>query len=80
MKYVRKKKSGKLTLTKAEYAKVYSEINTNYALYEDQFYCAHITYGIDNKPYWYYFENHGFNNYNIYLRIEDEEDTTWKNY
>ena len=74
MNYRRKKKSGRALLPAAEYAKVYSEINTNYGLYKGEFYCAHITYGPDNKPYWYLFENYGFNNYNIYLRISDEEE------
>ena len=31
--------------------------------------------GIDEKSYIYYFENHGYNDYNIYYRseISDEE-------
>jgi hypothetical protein len=56
-------------LNKAEYAKIYSEINTNYAKYEGMAFAIHASYGLDNKPYWYYFENHGYNNYNIYMRI-----------
>ena len=53
-----------------ELAKIYSEINTNYAKYKDMKYAIHMSYGIDNKAYWYYFENHGFNDYNIYMRVE----------
>ena len=51
-------------------AKICREINTNYSKYEGKTYAVHISYGIDNKPYWYYFENHGYDNYNIYMRIE----------
>ncbi len=54
----------------AEYAKICGEINTNYGKYEGKPYAIHILYGIDNKPYWYYFENHGYDNYNIYMRVE----------
>jgi hypothetical protein len=56
-------------LSKAEYAKINSEINTNYAKYEGMAFAIHASYGEDNNPYWYYFENHGYNNYNIYMRI-----------
>lgn len=51
-------------LDRAEYAKICREINTNYSKYEGKTYAVHISYGIDNKPYWYYFENHGYDNYN----------------
>jgi hypothetical protein len=54
-------------LDRAEYAKICREINTNYSKYEGKTYAVHISYGIDNKPYWYYFENHGYDNYNIYI-------------
>ena len=47
-------------LDRAEYAKICREINTNYSKYEGKTYAVHISYGIDNKPYWYYFENHGY--------------------
>lgn len=43
-------------LDRAEYAKICREINTNYSKYEGKTYAVHILYGIDNKPYWYYFE------------------------
>ena len=57
-------------LSNAEYAKIYSEINTNYSKYEGVGFAVHASYGIDNKAYWYYFENHGYDNYNIYMRVE----------
>ena len=57
-------------LSAAEFAKIYSEINTNYSKYEKMAFAVHASYGVDNKAYWYYFENHGYNNYNIFMRIE----------
>ena len=57
-------------LSPAEYAKVYSEINTNYGRYKGKRFAVHASYGVDDKAYWYYFENLGFDNYNIYMRIE----------
>lgn len=57
-------------LSSAEYAKIVNEISTNYGKYKNKRFAIHMSYGIDNRPYWYYFENHGFNNYNIYQRIE----------
>lgn len=56
-------------LNHRELAKIYSEINTNYGKYEGRPFAIHASYGIDNKAYWYYFENHGFNDYNIYMRV-----------
>lgn len=60
-------------LPAAEYAKIYSEINTNYGKYKGKKVSVHKSYGIDNEPYWYYFENHGFNKYNIYMRVQADE-------
>lgn len=57
-------------LSNSEYAKIYSEINTNYAKYKGMDFAIHASYGIDNRAYWYYFENHGYDDYNIYMRIE----------
>lgn len=57
-------------LNPVEYAKICSEINTNYAKYNGMAFAVHASYGVDNKAYWYYFENHGYNNYNIYMRVE----------
>lgn len=57
-------------LGSVEFAKIYSEINSNYTKYEGVPFAVHASYGVDNKAYWYYFENHGYNDYNIYMRIE----------
>ena len=57
-------------LSGAEYAKIYSEINTNYAKYRGKQFAVHASYGLNNKAYWYYFENHGYNEYNSYMRLE----------
>ncbi len=57
-------------LSVSEYAKVYGEINTNYKKYKDKEFAIHASYGLDNRAYLYYFENHGYNNYNIYMRVE----------
>lgn len=57
-------------LSGAEYAKICSEINTNYSKYEGMPFAIHASYGVDNVAYWYYFENHGYNNYNIYMRVK----------
>ena len=53
-------------------------VNRDYIFFRDSFYekyvgkpfAIHLSYGIDNRAYWYYFENHGFDNYNIYMRVE----------
>lgn len=31
---------------------------------------VHLSYGIDDRPYKYYFENHGFDDINIFIRSE----------
>ncbi len=59
-------------LNKQEYAKIISEINTNYmSKYVGKPFPIHISHeiGIESKAYMYYFENHGYNNYNIYMKI-----------
>ena len=61
-------------LSRREYAKICGEINSNYSKYEGLQFAIHASYGLDNKAYWYYFENHGYNDYNIYLRIKIPED------
>jgi len=59
-------------LSYSEYSKIYSEINQlYYTIYIGKTICAHTSFGIDGKAYVYWFENHGFNNYNIYLRVID---------
>ena len=57
-------------LPPAEYSKICSEINTNYKKYEAHHYAVHISYGIDNRAYRYYFVNNGYNDYLIYNRVE----------
>lgn len=51
-----------------EKVKIEHEINSNYSKYNGQEYCVHYSYGIDNIAYRYFFENHGFSKYNIYLK------------
>lgn len=53
-----------------EYAKITNEINTNYRLYKDSAYCIHSSVGDDGHYYLYFFENHGFNDYNIVEKLE----------
>lgn len=55
-----------------EYAKIVSEINTNYRKYSGKRKAIHFSYGIDNRSYAYYFENYDFDAYRIYARIEIE--------
>lgn len=57
-------------LNKQEYAKIYSEINTNYQKYWGKSFAIHMSYGVDDKAYAYYFENQGYNQYNIYMKTE----------
>ncbi len=57
-------------LDRREYAKIISEINTDYEKYEGKRFAIHMSYDNDGNAYWYYFENHGFNDYNIYMRVE----------
>lgn len=38
-------------LSKMEYAKVCSEINTNYEKYKSVPFAIHMSYGVDNKAY-----------------------------
>jgi hypothetical protein len=55
-----------------EYSKICSEINQIYdAQYIGKNIGAHASFGIDGKAYIYWFENHGFNDYNIFLRVKD---------
>lgn len=55
-----------------EYQKIISEINCVYDVkFKNKLFCTHTSFGIDGVAYVYWFENHGFNNYNIYLRVVD---------
>lgn len=59
-------------LNPIEYRKICAEINQLYgAQYMDKRIAAHTSFGIDGKSYVYWFENHGFDDYNIYLRVMD---------
>ena len=60
-------------LSRREYAKICGEINTYYAKYEDLPFAVHTSFGLDNRAYRYYFENNGYNDYNIFMRIELRE-------
>ena len=55
-------------ISSKEKSKIEHEINTNYSKYNGQEYCVHYSYGLDNVAYRYYFENHGFNQYNLYKK------------
>lgn len=59
-------------LNEKERSKIEHEINTNYNKYNGQEFCVHYSYGLNNRSYRYYFENHGFNNYNIYERKSND--------
>ena len=55
-----------------EYRKICSEINQGFDVHhKGERICTHTSFGIDGKVYVYWFENHGFDNYNIYLRVLD---------
>ena len=59
-------------LNPIEYRKICSEINQIFDVqYKNKKIAAHTSFGIDGKAYVYWFENHGFDNYNIYLRVMD---------
>ena len=57
-------------LNQQEYAKIVSEINSDYELYKNEAFPVHYSIGIDNHYYLYFFENHGFNDYNIVEKFE----------
>lgn len=55
-----------------EYAKICGEINQIYDIqYKGMRIGAHVSFGIDGIAYVYWFENHGFDNYNIFMRTVD---------
>ena len=55
-----------------EYGKIVSEINAVYdVLYEESYICVHVSYGVNEKAYVYWFENHGFNDYNFFRKVPD---------
>lgn len=60
-------------LNPIEYRKICSEINQIFSTqYKDKRIAAHTSFGIDGRAYVYWFENHGFDNYNIFLRVVDD--------
>ncbi len=57
-----------------EKEKIRSEINTNYGKYAGKMLAVHISYGFDGEAYKYYFENHGFDDINIFIREKYGDD------
>lgn len=56
-----------------EYSKIISEINTIYeAQYRGKPIAVHASFGIDGNVYYFWFENHGFNDYNIFMKVLDD--------
>lgn len=53
-----------------EKEKIRAEINTNYSKYRGKVIAVHRSYGLDDRAYKYYFENHGFDDINIFIRKE----------
>lgn len=62
-----------------EKEKIRHEINTYYSKYSGLSIIAHKSLGIDNHYYIYYVENHGFDDFRIFYRLDDleEEDTIY---
>lgn len=59
-------------LNPEEYRKITAEINQAYeTLYKGKPLAIHASFGLDGKAYIYWFENHGFDNYNIYMKALD---------
>ena len=57
-------------LSKEEYAKIVSEINSVYfSTYAGHSDAIHFSVGTDNCYYAYYFENHGFDNYKFVGKV-----------
>ena len=57
-----------LILDKAEFGKIVSEINSYYSIYVEKKYATHYS-TLDDGCCMYLFENHGFNDYNIYEKF-----------
>ncbi len=56
-------------LDEREYAKIVSEINNSFDYYRDKPFAIHYSVDDDGHYYMYYFENHGFDDYNIVEKI-----------
>ena len=55
-----------------EYSKIISEINQVYNVqYKGKPFATHVSFATDGEAYIYWFENHGYNDYNIYLKVKD---------
>lgn len=59
-------------ISMAEKEKIRHEVNTNYVKYQNKRLCVHMSYGLDNRAYIYYFENRGFDDINIYERRDND--------
>ncbi len=55
-------------LTPKEYGKIVSEINTNYSKYEGKNIAVHYSHDPRYNSFKYFFENHGYNDYNVYAK------------
>ena len=59
-------------LSPKEYSKIIHEINSlYYAKYQGSLFCMHRSLDLHGRYCIYFFENHGYNNYNIYEKIFD---------
>ncbi len=53
-------------LSRGEYGKIMSEVGSHYDRYEGKDLCIHYSHDLKGRPKAYYFENHGYNEYNFY--------------
>lgn len=53
-------------LSRGEYGKMMSEVDSNYDRYEGKDLCIHYSSDLKGRSKAYYFENHGYNEYNFY--------------
>lgn len=58
-----------LYLGSDEWARIVSEINTNYEMYKGKRVAVHASYDLYDGAYLYYFEIRGFDDYNIFAKI-----------
>lgn len=52
----------------------YNDLNDNFdyeVQYKNKAIASRVSYGIDGIAYIYWFENHGYNDYNIFQRVLD---------
>ena len=56
-------------LAREEFARVTSEINSNYSAYANKKYATHYSVDMSGKFCFYLFENHGFDDFNIYEKF-----------